>query len=158
MQLMGSLSRPKVSLGPPRQAAQEAARASEAEAARLSQELNESVTAAEALNAALAAAQAEIVAKAEAARLAAARREALGHFAQRRQWRIPVRYWAPAAFSAAIVLIGLNTVQVDSVDLPGEAAANTALLEDLPLLSGEDDLELLDDLEFYLWLAESDIG
>ncbi len=91
-------------------------------------------------------------------RLRAARREALSRATITSRWRLPLRYWAPAAFSAALVLFGFNTFQPQQSELPRDASASTALFEDLPLLSGEDDLDMLSDLEFYLWLAESDIG
>ncbi|MEM7293991.1 MAG: hypothetical protein AAF420_11440 [Pseudomonadota bacterium] len=91
-------------------------------------------------------------------RLRAARREALSRAQASGSAFFPRWSWAPAAVLMVLVLFNLSGNVFQQTPMLDQSVQSTALLEDLPLLSGEDDLEMLGELEFYLWLAESDIG
>ncbi len=104
----------------------------------------------------VAAARAALERRAEAldaetvARLADLRREALA------QRRAPRRRWVEVAGVAAVAASALLVVSLwfsaGNVQPPGLAP----LMEDLELLSTREDLELFEDLDFYLWLTADD--
>ena len=63
------------------------------------------------------------------------------------------RGWIPAAAAAGIFLaLGALFVyrSIDPPAVPGDA------IEDLVVIGGEAELELLEDLEFYLWLEQEE--
>jgi len=82
-------------------------------------------------------------------RLAATRRRALATPA-RRPWLMPVRAFTAASVMALAVGLWWG----------GPAQENTSLpVADMALLASADDVELYDNLEFYVWLAgETDAG
>ena len=82
-------------------------------------------------------------------RLRAARREALGRLENEPRRRWERYYWAPLVLIVGVIGFNLQTPSQTAVDTD-----TTALLEDMPLLSGEDDLDMIDEMEFYLWLAD----
>ena len=82
-------------------------------------------------------------------KLTQARNRALDEVKQgaaRRRW-----IWAPAGgFAvAAVVAVGVVLWSGHTSQQPGEAA-----LEDLEIVADSDNLELLEDVEFYAWLDE----
>lgn len=77
------------------------------------------------------------------ARLRAARLRALQSAQPRRRWLLAT---TGLLGTAAALLLALGAWWLQ---LP---AQTPAALEDLPLLSAAEELELLDDLDFYLWL------
>ncbi len=85
-------------------------------------------------------------------RLQAARFDALN-----RQPQSLLNRWAmPAAAISGIVLtavLGLNLIQAPESGLTPESLAG---INDFTLLLANDDFEMYQDLEFYLWLDESD--
>ncbi|MGH8178639.1 MAG: hypothetical protein ACREV5_20465 [Steroidobacter sp.] len=82
-------------------------------------------------------------------RLTQARHAALDELEKSRPMR--ARWlWAPAAGLAAAVL----AVLVGSWPGSEPAAPESLLLEDFDLVAGTENLELLQDVEFYAWLAE----
>ena len=84
-------------------------------------------------------------------RLTQARHRALEELPKRRSagWR-----WVPAgAAAAAAIVMVLLVVSPDSG--LNERVANEAL-DDLEILLGEDEIEMIDELEFYAWIDELD--
>lgn len=94
-------------------------------------------------------------------RLAEARREALAR-AERpagRGLRLPVLVpaGAAAAVAAAAVILLIRQPGTDTDYAP--LAGTSEPVEDMEILLGSEELELLDDLDFYLWLEdEPEIG
>lgn len=94
-------------------------------------------------------------------RLAEARREALAR-AERpagRGLRLPVLVpaGAAAAVAAAAVILLIRQPGTDTDYAPLAGTSEPA--EDMEILLGSEELELLDDLDFYLWLEdEPEIG
>jgi hypothetical protein len=90
------------------------------------------------------------------ARLAQARNRALeratgSHRAAR---AFGARNWlATAGVLAAVALVAVLVAQRTVVEDPG---VEMAALDDLELLLGEDELEMLEELEFYAWLEEQE--
>lgn len=98
------------------------------------------------------------------ARLRQARQQAVAQ-AERRHGVIESRsYWAPAAalFSGAVVALLLWLQPIDAPPPPSLIAEHPAdLLEpesvdELELIASIEEIELYEELEFYLWLAEVD--
>lgn len=62
--------------------------------------------------------------------------------------------WLPAGVAAAVALVAIgmwnNKVEQDVFDAPDLAVP--AMAADLELLMDEDELEMLEDLEFYSWI------
>lgn len=78
--------------------------------------------------------------------LHAARLSALDHGSRK-----PLPGWIPATALASIALVVVGTFiyrGVNDVELPQVAA------DELAILASEDDLELLEELEFYVWFDE----
>ncbi len=92
-------------------------------------------------------------------RLRAVRREALARRVANPPWQAS-RYLVPGlSFALALVVVaGLNLSIL--VPLERQPLQNATLLEDLPILSGVESLDLIDEMEFYLWVEEvsSDLG
>lgn len=85
------------------------------------------------------------------AQLHAARQKALQSMPRSRPRWIAMGGWAAAAASVLLVMTLWNT-DIRSVDEPG-------FIEDLELLSTKEDIEFIEDLDFYLWLEdEQQIG
>ncbi|MCC7257821.1 MAG: hypothetical protein IT486_05580 [Gammaproteobacteria bacterium] len=84
---------------------------------------------------------------ATASRLNRARQAALAEF-DRRPARLPA-YWRPA-FAAAAVAVLAVALWVDREPLPRTAGAEAAL--ELELMLADENLEMIEDLEFYDWL------
>lgn len=84
-------------------------------------------------------------------RLTQARHRALEELPKRRaaRWR-----WVPAgaAAAAAVVMVLL----VVSPDLGFDERVANEAPDDLEILLGEDELEMIDELEFYAWIDELD--
>jgi len=89
-------------------------------------------------------------------RLALARREALmaaAPRASRLAWGLPV--WLPlGATAVAVAALAVVLIQRDQEDNYAELAQTAATAEDMEILLGDEDFELLDNLDFYLWLEE----
>ena len=92
-------------------------------------------------------------------RLTRARHAALEQ-AQRRPRAI---WWMPALTSAAVAtLVALLVPRFESQQQPFNASlaavdeVNLAAADDLTLLMNDENLELLEEMEFYAWLAETD--
>jgi len=88
--------------------------------------------------------------------LAAARREALAAAGPGPSWlpgRSPI--WMPVG-AAALAATALAVVLIQRSDGTDYAELATAApsVEDMEILLGEEDFELLDNLDFYLWLDE----
>ena len=85
-------------------------------------------------------------------KLTQARYRALEELADRRQ---PVwsRSWLPAGAAAAVAVLGLMLWQgqVGPVD---EGSFDVAAVTDLEILLGEEELDMVEELEFYAWLDE----
>jgi len=78
--------------------------------------------------------------------LHAARLSALDHGSRK-----PLPGWIPATALASIALVVIGAFLyrgVNDVELPQVAA------DELAILAGEDELELLEELEFYVWFDE----
>lgn len=83
-------------------------------------------------------------------RLRAARERALEELAPRARFGGP-RLWIPAVAAAALVaLVTLPLMERDGTGT--EAGFETMAAVDLEILLGEDELEMLAELEFYEWL------
>jgi hypothetical protein len=89
-------------------------------------------------------------------RLTQARHAAVAALAQQREpfmrrWWLPTAGLATAALVAFIVVFNLNPANEQQL-----AAASLAV-EDMDILSGAENIELLEDMEFYAWLeSEAD--
>lgn len=86
-----------------------------------------------------------------AARLRAARHLALAENEDRRAWPVPARLWLPVALAAGLATVVLvprlePTAPESGRDIGTLAAA------DLEILLGEEELEMIAELEFYEWL------
>lgn len=79
-------------------------------------------------------------------RLRAARRKALRGLSPRRPRWIVMGGWAAAAASFLLVVALWNTSN-RVLEAPG-------IFEDLELLSTREDMEFIEDLDFYLWLDD----
>lgn len=94
-------------------------------------------------------------------RLADARRQALASAGRGSRPRLPLPVLVPAGVAAAVVA-GLVIVLSRQPGPEGDYAPLVAAdppAEDMEILLGNEDLELLDDLDFYLWLDdEPEIG
>lgn len=67
----------------------------------------------------------------------------------------PPRWLIPAGGLAAIgLVIGISILQIQST----RETSPMASIEDMPLLSAPEDLELYEELDFYQWLAEEEHG
>jgi acyl-CoA synthetase (AMP-forming)/AMP-acid ligase II len=70
-----------------------------------------------------------------------------------RRWWLPTAGLATAALVAVIVVLNVETDDTE------RQLAATLVAEDIDLLSNADDIELLEDMEFYAWLdSEPDVG
>ncbi len=78
--------------------------------------------------------------------LYAARQKALRSLPQSRPRWLAVGGWSAAAVSLLLVMVLWNT-DGQSPDSPG-------FIEDLELLSTNEDIEFIEDLDFYLWLDD----
>ena len=85
-----------------------------------------------------------------AARLRAARARALEH-AGGRAWAVPAKLWVPAAAAAGLAAIML-VPRLDSIGGGERGELGTVAAVDLELLLGEEEIEMLAELEFYEWL------
>jgi anti-sigma-K factor RskA len=85
-------------------------------------------------------------------RLTQARHAALEEL--RRSRRSPVWRWAPVAAMAAVAAVMIAMPVRDG----SRQESPTLLLEDFDLVADSENLELLQDVEFYAWLDESDGG
>jgi len=87
-------------------------------------------------------------------RLAGARRQALAR--GRRRASMPM--WVTAGASAAALALAVGLWSGAPGPAPGSAAPQIA--EDMDLLLSEENLELLEDLEFYAWMdaLDADLG
>jgi hypothetical protein len=92
-------------------------------------------------------------------RLTQARHAAVAALAQQREpfmrrWLLPTAGLATAALVAVIVAFNLDP----AANEPQLAAASLAV-EDMDILSGAENIELLEDMEFYAWLeSEPDLS
>ena len=90
-------------------------------------------------------------------RLTQARHAAVAALAQQREpfirrWWLPIAGLATAASVAVIVVFNLNSAANEQ-----QLAAASLAVEDIDILSGAENIELLEDMEFYAWLeSESD--
>ncbi len=84
-------------------------------------------------------------------RLTQARHRALEELPKGRSvgWR-----WVPAGVAAAAAIALVLLVVPPAVELDPRVAKEG--LDDLEILLGEDELEMIDDLEFYAWIDELD--
>ena len=71
--------------------------------------------------------------------------------------RIPRKFWLPA-FSSAITSAFLLVFMLPSTDLSDVDLAVELLIDDAELLSNQEDLDIIQDMEFYNWLATVDHG
>lgn len=91
-------------------------------------------------------------------RLTQARHAALAALAQQREpfmrrWWLPAAGLATAALAAVIVVFNLNPAANE------HQFAAASLAEDMDILSGAENIELLEDMEFYAWLeSEPDLS
>jgi hypothetical protein len=89
-------------------------------------------------------------------RLALARREALiaaVPSASRFAWGMPA--WLPVGATAlAVAALAVVLTQRNQEGNYAELAQTAATAEDMEILLGDEDFELLDNLDFYLWLEE----
>ncbi len=71
------------------------------------------------------------------------------------RWTLP--HWAPATTGAAVATAAAVVVALSLwTSMPQQPAALVVPnLEDLDIISSSEDLEFLDELEFYRWLADS---
>ena len=64
--------------------------------------------------------------------------------------------WIPAAAVAALLLVGIGVALLyPELNQPPMPAAT---FDDLVVIDSEDDLELLEELEFYVWLEQQEQG
>ena len=69
------------------------------------------------------------------------------------------RWWLPAGAMALAAVLAVNIWLGRGVDvMPGSAAPMTADIADFELLLDEDNLEMLEDLEFFAWLSEDEFA
>jgi hypothetical protein len=92
-------------------------------------------------------------------RLTRARHSALAELARRLRHSFMRRWWQPTAGLATVALVAVIVVlNVKTANTERQLAA-TLVAEDIDLLSNADDIELLEDMEFYAWLdSEPDVG
>ena len=90
---------------------------------------------------------------ATASRLNRARQQALDVGLRQRQGRA---WWLPFALATATAVLLALTVTLRSPDsaLQAPTLAAPAVADDFELLAGGEDLEMIEDLEFYAWLDQ----
>lgn len=93
---------------------------------------------------------------ATASRLNRARQQALDVGLRQRRTR---GWWLPFALATATAVLLALTVTLRSSDsaLQAPTLAAPALADDFELLAGSEDLELIEDLEFYAWLEQQSL-
>lgn len=86
-------------------------------------------------------------------RLAQARHRALAQGRRAVPWRglVGQRPLLPAGAAAAVLLAALVVWRMPSPNAP---SPELAALQDLEILLGEEDLDMLEELDFYTWLEE----
>jgi hypothetical protein len=76
------------------------------------------------------------------------------------QQRPRVVWWMPALASAALaMLVALILPRMESqqaLEVTAESEVSLAAADDLTLLMNDENLDLLEEMEFYAWLAETD--
>ena len=69
------------------------------------------------------------------------------------------RWWLPAGATALAAVLAVNMWLGRGSDvMPGPAAPVTADVADFELLLDEENLEMLEDLEFFAWLSEDEFA
>lgn len=91
-----------------------------------------------------------------AGRLRAARQRATQEAAPR-AWALRPRVWLPAAVAAGLMAV-LVMPGLQPTAPEGERGFGTVAATDLEILLGEEELEMLAELEFYEWLDLQDGG
>ena len=88
------------------------------------------------------------------ARLAKARRIALDDAASRSKTRISFgKRWAPAAMTAGLGSLVIAWLLFDDQRASTDVFVEDELADDIEILLAGENLELLEDLDFYLWLT-----
>jgi len=88
------------------------------------------------------------------ARLAKARRIALDDAASRSKTRISFgKRWAPAAMTAGLGSLAIAWLLFDYQRASTDVFVEDELADDIEILLAGENLELLEDLDFYLWLT-----
>ena len=88
------------------------------------------------------------------ARLAEARRIALDDAASRSKTRISFgKRWAPAAMTAGLGSLAIAWLLFDYQRASTDVFVEDELADDIEILLAGENLELLEDLDFYLWLT-----
>lgn len=82
-----------------------------------------------------------------------ARQAALEELTPRPAWRRSP--WLTGAVTAAVAVVAFMVLQPATQD-PGRVAVASLDVPDLELLMASEDLDMLEDLEFYTWLAATD--
>jgi hypothetical protein len=91
-------------------------------------------------------------------RLTQARHAAVAALAQRRE-PFMRRWWLPAAGLATAALVALMVVFNLNPANEQQLAAASLAVEDMDILAGAENIELLEDMEFYAWLeSEPDLS
>jgi hypothetical protein len=85
-------------------------------------------------------------------RLCQARHAALAQVASRPR----TAWWVPALAATAVAAIVAFLLPSFQAQQPPLSEANLAAADDLTLLMNDENLDLLEEIEFYAWLAETD--
>jgi hypothetical protein len=93
-------------------------------------------------------------------RLEKARRTAIDELSTRSKWLRPaVGHWVPAAAAAGIGSLAIGWLILAHQGNSAEVFSNDALADDIEIMLAGENLDLLEDLDFYLWLAtQPDVG
>ena len=89
-----------------------------------------------------------------------ARRTAIDELHGRSKWLSPaVGNWVPAAAAAGIGSLAIGWLILAHQGDSAEVFSNEALTDDIEIMLAGENLDLLEDLDFYLWLAtQPDVG
>lgn len=88
------------------------------------------------------------------ARLEQARRVAIDGFSGRSKWLDPgPGNWLPAAVAAGIGSLAIGWLMLDYQRNSVEVFSDDAMADDIEIMLAGENLDLLENLDFYLWLA-----
>ena len=98
--------------------------------------------------------------QARQAALAAARGQAGSHMARSPAF-LSSRWWLPVGSAAALALVSLSTVQLMRANRDDASSAPVAVastVDDVEILTSNDELDMLQNVDFYAWLDTQQDG
>ena len=88
------------------------------------------------------------------ARLEKARRLAIDELSSRSRWLSPgPRNWVPAAAAAGVGSLAIGWLMLAYQGDSAEVFSDDAMADDIEIMLAGENLDLLEDLDFYLWLT-----